>query len=184
MSDPRRKATSKFLSFVLRHEPEAVGLSLDAAGWVEVDELLKALAAHHRPLSRAELEDLVATNDKRRFAFSEDGGRIRASQGHSTAVELGYEPAEPPDVLFHGTVHRLLPSIREAGLQRMQRHHVHLSADVPTARNVGRRRGAPVILRVDARAMREAGHVFLRTPNDVWLTETVPSTFIAGLDDD
>src|SRR5690606_635500 len=102
------------------------------------------------------------------FALSEDGKRIRANQGHSTDVELGYEPAEPPDVLFHGTVETFLPAIREQGLLRMERHHVHLSADETTARTVGGRRGKPVILRVDARRMVEAGHVFYRSPNGVW----------------
>ena len=173
---------SKFLSFVLRHQPEAVGIALDASGWVDVDVPLRACAGHDRPLTRAELEEVVVTNPKQRFVFSEDGARIRASQGHSMTVDFGYAPAEPPDVLFHGTVRRLLPSIRDQGLSRMERHHVHLSADEATARTVGRRRGKPIILRVDARAMKEAGHAFLLTPNGVWLTDAVPSGFLVGLD--
>ena len=184
MGDESRTAASKFLSYVLRHEPGAIGLALDAAGWVEVDALLAACASHGRTLSRAEVEAIVATSPKRRFALSEDGRRIRANQGHSTAVDLGYEPATPPAILFHGTVRRVLPAIREAGLLRMERHHVHLSPDEATARRVGGRRGKPVILRVAARAMHDAGHVFFRTPNDVWLTEAVPPTFLTGLDED
>jgi len=180
MDEKRRTAISKFLSYVLRHEPTAVGIMLDAGGWVAVDVLLDACTQHGRPLSRVELDEIVATSSKRRFALSDDGQRIRANQGHSTAVELGYAPAEPPDVLFHGTVGRVLPSIRAHGLQRMERHHVHLSSDEATARAVGGRRGKPVILRIDARAMREAGYVFFVTPNGVWLTDTVPPSFVSG----
>jgi putative RNA 2'-phosphotransferase len=182
MDEKSRIAASKFLSFVLRHEPEAVGIELDSGGWVDVDVLLGACAEHGCSLSRTEFDEIVAKNSKQRFALSEDGRRIRANQGHSTAVELGYEPAEPPDILFHGTVRRLLSAIRVAGLLRMERHHVHLSADEATARAVGGRRGKPVILRIDAYAMRNAGHVFFRTPNGVWLTDAVPASFISGLE--
>jgi len=178
MDEKTRTAVSKFLSFVLRHQPEAIGISLDREGWVDAELLLRGCTQHGRPLTRSELDEVVVTSPKQRFAFSDDGQRIRANQGHSTDVDLGYEPAEPPDVLFHGTAPALLPSIREQGLLRMERHHVHLSQDEATARAVGSRRGKPVILRVDARAMREAGHTFFRASNGVWLTDTVPSTFI------
>lgn len=184
MDEKSRTAASKFLSYVLRHEPTAVGIALDSGGWVTVDVLLDACAQHGRRLSRAELDEVISTSPKQRFALSDDGQRIRANQGHSTAVDLGYEPAEPPDVLFHGTVARLLPSIRDKGLQRMERHHVHLSPDEAIARAVGGRRGKPVILRIDARAMRHAGHVFFVTPNGVWLTDEVPASFLSGGDDD
>jgi len=184
MDDRNRTATSKFLSYVLRHEPHAAGIALDVGGWVDVDVLLDACARRGHPLSRADLDEVVATSPKRRFAFSADGRRIRANQGHSTAVDLGYAPAEPPDLLFHGTVARLLPAIRDQGLLRMQRHHVHLSPDEATARAVGSRRGKPVVLRIDARAMRLAGHVFFLTPNGVWLTDAVPSAFISGWGDE
>lgn len=184
MDEKTRTATSKLLSFVLRHEPDAVGIALDSGGWVDVDVLLEACAKHGRPLSRTELEEVVATSSKQRFALSNDGNCIRANQGHSTAVDLGYEPVEPPDVLFHGTTGRFLASIRDKGLLRMERHHVHLSSDEATARAVGGRRGKPVILRIDARGMRAAGHAFFRTPNGVILTDTVPSSFISGLDDE
>ncbi len=183
MDEKSRTSASKFLSFVLRHRPDAVGITLDEAGWVDVEALLRGCAENGRPLTRGELEEVVATNTKRRFALSEDGRRIRANQGHSVEVELGYEPAEPPDVLFHGTVARLLPSIREHGLLPMDRHHVHLSADEVTAKAVGARRGKPVVLRIDARRMRADGHRFYRTPNGVWLTEAVPTVFISGMDE-
>lgn len=183
MEDEAKTAASKFLSYVLRHKPKAVGITLDPGGWVEVDRLLEACAWHGRRFSRSELDELVATSPKRRFALSEDGARIRASQGHSVAVELGYAPATPPPVLFHGTTGARLPSVRDKGLQRMGRHHVHLSPDEATARAVGARRGRPVILQIDARAMFEAGHVFFETANGVWLTEEVPAAFIIKLEE-
>jgi putative RNA 2'-phosphotransferase len=174
-----RAATSKFLSFVLRHQPGAIGIELDAAGWVAVDTLIAQCNAHGRRLSRALLEEIVATSPKRRFALSDDGTRIRASQGHSVAVDLGYRPAEPPELLFHGTVASRLDSIRAHGLQRMDRHDVHLSPDRQTARVVGARRGRPVILRVAAGRMHRDGHVFRLSANGVWLTAEVPPSYLA-----
>ncbi len=184
MDETRRTAVSKFMSYVLRHQPAAVGVVLDSGGWIAIDLLLAACAKHGRSLSRAELDEVVVTSPKQRFALSADGQRIRASQGHSTAVDLGYEPAMPPDLLFHGTVARLLPSIRDKGLLRMKRHHVHLSSDEATARAVGVRRGKPIILRIDARAMRDVGYLFFHTPNGVWLTDAVPSVYISGWGDE
>lgn len=184
MDEADRTRLSKFLSLVLRHQPSAVGITLDAAGWVDLQVLLEACAQHDRPLSRATLEELVITSPKQRFAISADGLRIRANQGHSTRVALGLEPADPPEVLFHGTAAHLLPSIREKGLLRMERHHVHLSAEEATARAVGARRGPAVVLRVAARAMGAAGHVFFLTPNQVWLTDLVPTEFISGFPED
>jgi putative RNA 2'-phosphotransferase len=170
---------SKRLSFVLRHRPDRVGLTLGDAGWVDVDALLAALAADGvPPLTRAELEDVVATNDKQRFAFDDSGTRIRASQGHSRPVELGYEPQPPPDVLFHGTAERFLPAILTEGLRSGRRHAVHLSADVETARTAGGRRGRPVVLRVDAAAMQAAGHSFTRSANGIWLVDAVPPEYL------
>jgi putative RNA 2'-phosphotransferase len=122
----KRRETSKFLSFVLRHEPGAVGLELSKEGWVRVDDLLSALREHGRPLTREELEAIVATNDKQRFAFSADGARIRANQGHSVDVELGYESSMPPVVLYHDTVERFLASIHRDGLQK---------GEAPSSRN-------------------------------------------------
>jgi len=167
---------SKRLSFVLRHRPQSAGLTLDDAGWADVDELLSALR-----LTRAELEHVVATNDKRRFAFDGTGTRIRASQGHSVSVRLGYPTERPPDELFHGTVDRFLPAILEEGLRPGRRHAVHLSPDVVTARTVGGRRGRAVVLRVDAAAMVAEGARFTRSANGVWLVEAVPPSHLTVL---
>jgi putative RNA 2'-phosphotransferase len=170
--------TSKFLSLVLRHDPARIGITLDEAGWTDVDGLLAAAAAHGVRLTRDELHELVAASDKQRFALSPDGARIRANQGHSVDVDLQLPPREPPERLYHGTVEAALDGIREHGLVRGARHHVHLSADVATATKVGSRRGAPVILTIRAADMHAAGHVFYRSENGVWLTEQVPPRFI------
>lgn len=174
---------SKFLSLVLRHRPEVIGLSLDASGFTPVDELLQKLAAHGRPLSRDELEALVRDNDKQRFAFSDDGTRIRASQGHSVEVDLAYPASVPPEHLFHGTVGADLSAIFATGLRKMKRHAVHLSPDQRTARIVGGRRGKPVILRVSARRMHEEGFAFSRSANGVWLTDEVPARYLEIVED-
>uniref|UniRef100_A0A1I7ZUW7 2'-phosphotransferase n=1 Tax=Steinernema glaseri TaxID=37863 RepID=A0A1I7ZUW7_9BILA len=162
---------SKFLSLVLRHKPEAAGISLDANGWTDVSTLLEALRKKNRPMTRAELDHLVASSEKQRFAFSEDGTRIRANQGHSLRVDLELKPLRPPGLLFHGTVPRFVESIRRDGLQRMRRHHVHLSEDRATAKNVGSRRGSPVILVVRSQEMFDEGFTFFRSENNVWLTD-------------
>jgi putative RNA 2'-phosphotransferase len=179
MSENRQIKISKFLSLVLRHEPEKVGLKLDPEGWVEVEALLAGCRERGKAMSREELDEMVATNPKKRFAFSEDGRRIRASQGHSVEVDLGYAPAIPPKQLFHGTATRFLTSIRAEGLKRGERHHVHLSADRETALKVGQRHGKPVLLVIDAEAMQAAGHAFYRSDNGVWLAEQVPVEFLA-----
>ena len=170
--------TSRFLSYVLRHHPETIGIELDAGGWIDIDSLLAALARHGRTTSRATLDRVVAGTDNRRLEV--DGHRIRAAQGHSVAVELGLPPVEPPAVLYHGTVARYLAGIRAEGLQPRQRSHVHLSADRPTARAVGSRRGAPVILAIDAAGMHRVGHEFYRATNGVWLTGAVPPQWISS----
>ena len=178
MKEKERTRTSKFLSLVLRHEPEKIGLKLDAAGWADVDELLFACRMHGHPIERGELEEIVATNEKKRFAFSDDGRKIRASQGHSIEVSLGYTPQVPPARLFHGTATRFLDSIRRDGLLKGERHHVHLSAEEATARIVGQRHGRPAILVVKAESMVAAGHAFFLSENGVWLTDHVPTVFI------
>jgi putative RNA 2'-phosphotransferase len=178
MKEKETVRASKFLSLVLRHEPERVGVILDDAGWVDVNLLLSAMANHGVRLSREQLEHIVATSDKKRFAFSEDARRIRANQGHSVEVDLQYARAIPPEFLYHGTATRFLDSIRREGLLRMERHHVHLSADPDMTLQVGARRGRPVLLKIHAGAMHRAGHVFYRSANGVWLADCVPAEFI------
>lgn len=170
--------TSKFLALVLRHAPERIGLELDEQGWASVEDLLRLASLHGRPLSRLLLERVVAENDKRRFAFSPDGTRIRANQGHSVAVDLDLPAVSPPERLYHGTATRFLESIRRSGLHPAGRRHVHLSADEATATAVGRRHGEPVVLVVRAGAMAAAGHAFFLSDNGVWLTERVPVAFL------
>ena len=178
MDDARLVRVSKFLSKHLRHQPERLGLELAPGGWVSVDALLAACAERGFPLTRAELDDVVARNDKRRFAFDPTGALIRANQGHSVAVDLGLEPAIPPTVLYHGTGERAVASILREGLTRMRRHHVHLSPDVETARRVGARHGRPTVLAVDSGAMHRAGFTFYRSANGVWLVDRVPPIYL------
>lgn len=170
---------SKFLSYVLRHHPESIGIELDSEGWTDVTTLLAQAAKHNRLISRACLENVVANNSKKRFTLSADGTRIRAAQGHSTAqVNIQHQAIQPPDILYHGTASHYLPSILKQGLRAGSRHHVHLSADPQTARQVGQRHGQPVVLQVQAASMYAAGYAFYLSDNHVWLTQAVPSEFL------
>jgi putative RNA 2'-phosphotransferase len=178
VTDKEIARTSKFLSLILRHEPERVDLKLDGAGWVGVTELLAAFNRHGISLTLDQLKHIVATSDKKRFAFSEDEKRIRASQGHSIEVDLQYAPQAPPELLYHGTPDRFVESIWTTGLSKGQRHHVHMSADPNTAAKVGERRGRPVVLKIRAGDMHRAGHTFFRSANGVWLVDHVPPSFI------
>lgn len=178
MNSTRLIKISKYLSKHLRHQPQRLGLTLADGGWVRVDALLSACAAHNFPITLAELEEVVAHNDKRRFSFDPTRQRIRANQGHSVDVDLQLETAIPPMRLFHGTGERAVKSIETGGLQKMARHRVHLSTDVETARRVGARHGRPVVFVVDAAAMVDAGHVFCLSANGVWLVESVPTEFL------
>jgi putative RNA 2'-phosphotransferase len=172
---------SKLLSRILRHDPAAVGISLDEAGWVAVDTLLAALRAHGHRLSREELERLVATSDKQRFALDPATDRIRANQGHSIAVDLGLPAAVPPDRLYHGTPVGNVESILAHGLHRGGRHDVPLSPDVETARRDGARRGRCAVRAVDARAMRQDGLPFSVAANGVWRARQVPARDLSRL---
>ncbi len=171
----------RWLTYVLRHAPDSAEITLDAAGWVDVGQILDASKRNGTPLTRAGLEQIVAQSDKQRFALDRATDRIRANQGHSVAVDLGLSAQTPPAVLFHGTVAAAIPSIAAGGLTRRSRHDVHLSPDRETARTVGSRRGPPVILEVDSAAMSAAGHLFYRSANGVWLTEQVPAPYLSGL---
>ena len=177
--DPKRRVRiSKYLSKHLRHEPEKLGLQLEAGGWVPVETLLAACATSGFPISLMELLEVVAKNDKQRFSFDFSRTRIRANQGHSTTVDLQLEPALPPDILYHGTPESSVDSIMREGLNKMARHHVHLSATVSAAETVGRRRGRAVVLLIDAAAMKRDGYVFYCSANGVWLTDKVPPQYM------
>ena len=174
-------AHSKFLSLVLRHSPQTIGLKLDSAGWAQTQDLLACLARSGRRMSLQDLQAVVADNSKQRFAFNEDGSRIRANQGHSVPVKLELTPRKPPAELYHGTATRFLDAIFRQGLTRQNRHHVHLSASTEVASSVGRRHGKLAMLRVDAARMAADGHVFYCSDNGVWLTDAVPVTYLAKL---
>jgi putative RNA 2'-phosphotransferase len=178
MDEKRVVKASKYLSRHLRHQPGALGLTLEPGGWVAVDALLEAMRRHGVVLSRADLEEIVANNNKQRFAFDETGQRIRASQGHSVPVDLQLTLVSPPDALYHGTGSAAIAVIQREGLRKMRRHHVHLTAEVATAVNVGSRHGVPVVFLVDAGSMARDGHQFYRSENGVWLTESVPPQYL------
>jgi putative RNA 2'-phosphotransferase len=170
------KRLSKFLSLVLRHEPEAAGLTLDAQGWVELDDLVKATAKRFGA-GRDDIERVVAQSDKQRFII--EGSRIRANQGHSVAIDLGLAPTQPPSELWHGTTDANRESILATGLDKRERQHVHLSADRQTARKVATRRAGPwIIFRIDSAAMHAEGGLFYISENGVWLTDAVPARFM------
>lgn len=175
--DPVR--LGKFLSLVLRHEPSAAGVVLDAQGWVNIDELVIGAAARGRAFTRADVLHVVATNSKQRYALSDDGQKIRAVQGHSLEVELPLEAIVPPEVLWHGTADRFINSIMREGLTRQSRQHVHLSADEQTAVAVGSRHGRVVVLQVDAGRMHRDGQKFYQAENGVWLTNEVAVKYLA-----
>lgn len=172
------ESTSRFLSLVLRHKPEAIGLILDTEGWVELDNLVSLANAHGTPITRNIILEIVAACEKKRFALSDDGKRIRANQGHSVSVNLNLEPIEPPPSLFHGTTARFAESIRLHGLVSGSRQHVHLSLTENTAVEVGSRHGKPLVLVVQALDMHQDGFTFFLSDNDVWLTTKVPPRYL------
>lgn len=183
MNDKRRVAVSKYLSRHLRHAPEEIGLTLEPGGWVLVADLLAAADRCRFPIAPAELEEVVAKCDKQRFAFDETGWRIRASQGHSTAVDLQLVALPPPDILYHGTGAGNEALILAGGLRKMSRHHVHLSLDPRTATQVGGRHGKPLLFVVESGRMAADGFTFYRSDNGVWLTDHVPPAYLRILAD-
>jgi len=172
---------SKYLSKHLRHQPERLGLSLEDEGWVNVEDLLKACARHNFPVSLGELKEVVEKNDKKRFSFDESGKKIRANQGHSVAVDLKLTAQIPPVALYHGTAERNADLIKKHGLLKMARHHVHLSTNLETARQVGVRHGKPLIFKIDTTAMTAENFEFFVSANGVWLIEQVPPKFLTIL---
>lgn len=179
-SSKQLNKVSQFLSFVLRHKPDAIGLELDPNGWANIDDLISKANASSEPanLDRALIQEVVDTSDKKRFIISDNGQNIRANQGHSVNVDLQLKPVVPPEFLYHGTATRFLDSILQEGLKPQQRQHVHLSTDIETATAVGQRYGKPVILKIKALLMHEQGFVFYRSENGVWLIKEVPTAYL------
>lgn len=176
--DKRLTTLSKYLSYLLRHQPGAIGLTLDREGWADLDTLIRLARAAGQAIDREQVLEVVASNDKKRFSLSDDGQRIRAAQGHTaTGVAIDYAEQVPPEHLFHGTASRFMEAIRAQGLRPGRRHHVHLSDQRDTAIAVGTRYGQPVLLRIAAARMHQAGHRFYRADNGVWLTDAVPPAF-------
>lgn len=172
------KSIGKLMSLALRHNPKVLNLELDNNGWASVDELIKGLNKKNISMDMERLTHLVESNDKKRYRFNEDKTKICANQGHSIKIDLKLEAVEPPYTLYHGTVQKFMESIRKTGLQKQNRHHVHLSATTDTAISVGSRRGKPVILKVNAKKMHLEGHAFYLSDNGVWLTDHVPPEYI------
>jgi len=162
------------MSLVLRHQPQKIDLKLDEQGWANTADLIDKIEG----LDLTILKQVVETNAKKRFAFNADETKIRASQGHSIKIDLGYEPVTPPEFLFHGTAIRNIESIKKTGLAKRNRHHVHLSADKVTASSVGQRHGKPIILIIKSQKMFDAGYEFFVSDNQVWLTDNIPVEFI------
>jgi len=171
----RLKTLSKFMSLVLRHKPEEIGITLDENGWVLIEDLVRS---SNGILTEEVVKSVVENNDKKRFAISENGNSIRANQGHSVKIDLGLNPSEPPELLYHGTASRFLKNIQSEGLKARSRHHVHLSLDIEIARSVGRRYGKPVILKIYSLKMHQNGYPFYLSDNGVWLTQSVPVKYI------
>lgn len=178
ISEKQLTTISKFLSLVLRHQPETIGIQLDPNGWVKVDELIRKSNTYGIKFDREILNYIVETNPKKRFAFNTALDKIRASQGHSVEIELGYTNQQPPVILYHGTGEQSVPSILKTGLEKRNRQHVHLSKDVETATKVGQRHGKPTILNVLAEQMYTDGFLFYLSDNGVWLTDHVPAKYI------
>jgi putative RNA 2'-phosphotransferase len=180
ITDKQITQISKFLSLVLRHQPQIIGIQLDPNGWTDVGELIQKVNNYGITFDRETLHHIVATNAKKRFAFNHTLDKIRASQGHSVEVELGYTNQKPPEILFHGTGEKSMQSILNTGLEKRSRQHVHLSSDFETAIKVGQRHGKPFVFKVLAAEMYNDGFQFFISDNGVWLTENVPRKYLKG----
>ncbi len=170
---------SKFIALILRHKPEVIGITLDEHGWADAEQLIAGISKTY-PLTREMLEEIVRNDNKQRYSFNEDHTLIRASQGHSIPVDVELQKAEPPAVLYHGTAEKYVPSILKEGLLPKSRLYVHLSKDVQTAVNVGKRHGKPIVFRVDSGKMSADGYAFFLSANGVWLTKRVPVMYLTS----
>ena len=169
---------SRFLTLVLRHDPAAIGLTLDAHGWAKNDDLLRCLQQHGQNLTLEGLQNIVNGSPQQRFSFSDDGSQVRASQGHSVDIGLKLSPQIPPQFLYHGTATRFMEFIEREGLKKMTRQHVHLSAKPRTAHESGNRHRQPIILEISAETMSHHGLKFFLSENGVWLTDSVPPDYL------
>jgi putative RNA 2'-phosphotransferase len=169
----------RFLSLVLRHDPASIGLQLDSQGWAKIDELLTALKQNSKTLSHEGLQTIVEHSNQR-FSFSEDGGSVRASQGHSINIDIKLTPESPPEFLYHSTCSRFMDTIESKGLSKMSRQHVHLCGDIRSAHEVGRKHRKPIILEVAARLMESHRFQFFKSEDGIWLTEAVPPDYLNG----
>jgi len=178
MNEEKNKKISKFLSFVLRHNPASIGIVLDVNGWVKINNLIECAAKDGKIIKKEELDEVVKTNDKKRFSYSEDGTKIRANQGHSVSIDLNLSSTTPPTILYHGTVEKFIRPIKTYGLVKGNRQYVHLSADIDTAKQVGSRRGKPIVLTIRALEMFKNNYKFFRSVNGIWLVDNVPIQYI------
>ncbi len=172
--------TSRYISLILRHQPEVIGITLDEHGWADVNALIEGVNRTH-PLNREILEEIVRTDEKQRYSFNEDHTRIRANQGHSISVDVELKVCEPPEILYHGTGEKYVSSILKEGLIPKSRLYVHLSKDEATAKQVGSRHGTPAVFAVEAGEMHRRGHVFFLSENGVWLVKHVPASYLHRL---
>jgi len=178
MNEKEKIKASRFLSFILRHKPDAINIVLDNNGWASVQELLANMQNTKYKITFGQLKDIVDTDDKKRYSFNDDFTKIRASQGHSVEIDLNLAPVIPPDVLYHGTAVNNVDVIKKQGLQKMSRQYVHLSKDEETAKTVGARHGYPIILIINAKDMYDDGYSFYLSDNGVWLTDNIPAKYI------
>ena len=178
MIESKKKKISKFLSYILRHHPELIDLNLDEKGWANVNEIIAKSANDNQGFTFEELNEIVETNDKKRFVFNEDKTRIRANQGHSIGIDLNLKPQQPPELLYHGTAQANVDSILKNGIEKRSRQHVHLSLDIETATKVGMRHGKPIILTISTGKMFKDGILFYLSENNVWLTDFVNPCYI------
>lgn len=179
MTEQDKKRIGKFLSLVLRHDPDKIGLELDENGWANVQELIEKCKKHRYHFSVEDLVEIVETNDKKRYSFNENRNKIRANQGHSIDIDLALSPVKPPEFLYHGTATRFLSSIMEEGIIKGSRQHVHLSQDKEIATKVGSRHGKVVILTIMTGEMYKDGVLFYQSNNGVWLTDYVDVKYIS-----
>ena len=178
IDDRSRTKLSKFLSYILRHSPESIGINLDTNGWANVDELLAKTNSQVKNIDIKYLEFVVDTDSKKRFSFNKEKTKIRANQGHSLNINLDYRPSVPPEFLYHGTALKNMESILKNGIEKSARQHVHLSMDRSTAMKVGQRHGKPIVLKILSEIMNAAGYEFYLSKNNIWLTEYVPAAYI------